>query len=207
VFLINSYTPCCQLRPSVASDASGNFVVAWQGSGRNDKAGIFGQRYDSGGVAQGGEFQINGHTANVQSYPSVASTGANQFVVAWQTDTWESQSDVFGQRFDFGDNLVAIVSPNTNVKWRIGSQRKIQWTHDLGESATFRIELDRDDDGDYEEVIADAAPIDSATKGSFAWTVTGPRSGTARVRVSWTDDPAVSDSSDVTFQIRPVGLD
>jgi hypothetical protein len=25
------------------------------------------------------------------------------------------------------------------------------------------------------------------------------------VRVSWTDDPKVSDASDVTFQIRPVG--
>ena len=99
------------------------------------------------------------------------------------------------------------MSPNTNVKWRIGSLQKIQWTHNLGADATFRIELDRDDDGDYEELIAAAAPVDSATKGSFAWTVTGPRSGTARVRVSWTDDPAVSDSSDVTFQIRPVGLD
>ena len=56
-----------------------------------------------------------------------------------------------------------------------------------------------------EELIAAAAPVDGATKGSFAWTVTGPPSGTARVRVSWTDDPAVSDTSDVTFQIRPPG--
>ena len=62
-------------------------------------------------------------------------------------------------------------------------------------------------DAVVEELIADAAPVDNATKGSFAWTVTGPRSGTARVRVAWTDDLSVSDASDVTFQIRPVGLD
>ena len=88
------------------------------------------------------------------------------------------------------------------MKWRIGSLQKIKWTHNLGERATFRIELDRDDDGDYEERIATEAPAESA-KGSFGWTVTGPLSGTARVRVSWTDDLAVSDSSDVSFQIRP----
>ena len=98
------------------------------------------------------------------------------------------------------------MSPNTNVRWRIGSPRRIQWTHDLGEDATFRIELDRNDDGNYEELIADDVAVDSPTRGSFAWTVTGPPSGTARVRVSWTDDLAVSDAGDVTFQIRPPEL-
>ena len=92
------------------------------------------------------------------------------------------------------------------MKWRIGSQQRIQWTHNLGHRATFRIELDRDDDGDFEELIAAAAPADD-TRGGFAWSVTGPRSGTARVRVSWTDDPDVADASDATFQIRPAGLD
>ena len=76
-----------------------------------------------------------------------------------------------------------------------------------GLNSAFRIELDRDDDGDYEELIAAAAPVDSATKGSFAWTVSGPPSGTAGVRVSWTGNRAVFDASDVTFQIRPASLD
>jgi len=105
-----------------------------------------------------------------------------------------------------GTASVTVVSPNTNVKWRIGSRQTIKWTHNLGLSATFRIELDRDNDGSYEELIAAAAPASSTTKGSFAWTVTGPASATARVRVSWTGNPAVSDSSDVTFQIRPAPL-
>ena len=93
--------------------------------------------------------------------------------------------------------------PHTNVKWGIGSLQQIQWTHNLGRDETFRIELDRDDDGTYEELIAGAAPSDGASRGAFAWTVTGPRSGTARVRISWTDDLSVSDASDTTFQIRP----
>ena len=159
-------------------------------------------------MAQGDEFQVNSYTTDDQAFPSVAATGTNQFVVAWESDGQDGSGDgVFGQRFDFAGDTITVVSPNTNVRWRIGSLQKIQWTHNLGADATFRIELDRDDDGNYEELIAAAAPVDSATKGSFAWTVTGPPSGTARVRVSWTDDLAVSDSSDVTFQIRPVGLD
>ena len=93
------------------------------------------------------------------------------------------------------------------MKWRIGSVQRIKWTHNLGLGATFRIELDRDDDGSYEELIADAVTVDNAMRGSFAWTVTGPPSGTTRVRVSWTDDLSVSDASDVTFQIRPIPLD
>lgn len=97
-------------------------------------------------------------------------------------------------------------------EWRIHAclcrfRRKIQWTHNLGPDASFRIELDRTDDGTYETLIASAAPAVSATKGSFAWTVTGPPLGTARVRVSWTGNPGVSDASDTTFQIRPAALD
>ena len=40
--------------PSVASDASGNFVVVWQSYGQDGSGyGIFGQRYDSAGVRSG----------------------------------------------------------------------------------------------------------------------------------------------------------
>jgi len=78
--------------------------------------------------------------------------------------------------------------------------------HNLEAGETFRIEFDRNDDGTYEEQIAAAAPA-GATRGSVAWTVTGPPSATARVRVSWTEDRSVSDTSDVTFQIRPAEFD
>jgi nitrate reductase NapAB chaperone NapD len=208
-FAINTYTTDLQRFPDVASDASGNFVVVWESQGQDgDDAGTFGQRYNSEGIAQGDEFPINTHTTRDQGSPFVGATGTNQFVVAWDSSYQDgSGSGVFGQRFDFGAvHAITVVSPNRELKWRIGSQERIQWRHNLGADAIFRIELDRDDDGVYEELIAADTPADSATRGHFAWIVTGPASGTARVRVSWTEDPAVSDSSDVTFQIRPVPL-
>ena len=209
-FRVNSYTTGDQAYPSVASDASGNFVVVWHSYGQDGSGyGIFGQRYDSAGVAQGGEFQDQLLHDEQPGGPLCGRHGHQPVRRRLGSSDGQDGSGygVFGQRFDFGGGTITVVSPNTNVKWRIGSLQKIQWTHNLGADATFRIELDRDDDGDYEELIAAAAPVDSATKGSFAWTVTGPPSGTARVRVAWTDDLSVSDSSDVTFQIRPVGLD
>jgi hypothetical protein len=169
--------------------------VVWSTFGQDGSYwGIFGQRFDGGGVPQGGEFQVNSFTTYYQEHPTVGVTGSDTFVVAWDSDDQDGSFDgVFGQRF--------ASSPNSNVKWRVGSLQKIRWTHNLGERASFRIELDRDDDGDYEELIAAEAPSDA--KGSFNWTVTGPPARTARVRVSWTDDPSISDAGDVTFQIRP----
>jgi hypothetical protein len=209
-FQVNSYTTYHQRYPSLAFDASGNFVVVWE-SGALDTPGqdgsgygVFGQRYDTAGAVQGDEFQVNAFTTNFQRTPSAAATGTDKYVVAWTSAGQDgSSSGVFGQRFDFGGTgTISVVSPNTNLTWRIGSVRQIQWTHTLGANATFRIELDRDNDGDYEELIAADAVAISPTRGSYAWTVNGPPSRAARVLVSWTDDLAVSDSSDNTFQIR-----
>jgi hypothetical protein len=208
-FHVNTQESGYQQHPAVSSDASGNFVVVWESPEIDGQyGGIFGQRYDSAGVGQGGEFQVNAHTPGQQGSPSLAATGPNRFTVVWTSDGQDGDDEgVFGTRLAFGAGAIVVQSPNSNVKWRIGSLHRIRWTHDLGPDATFRIELDRDDDGSYEELIAAAAPAEGATRGHLGWTVTGPPSPTARVRVSWTEDPGVSDSSDVTFQIRPAALD
>src|SRR5262245_65089652 len=49
-FQVNTFTTLGQRSPSVASDASGNFVVVWQSSRQDGLGlGVFGQRYDSSG--------------------------------------------------------------------------------------------------------------------------------------------------------------
>jgi hypothetical protein len=203
-FLVNSHTAKSQHTPAVASAADGSFLITWRSQlqdGSDD--GVFGQRYDGAGAPQAGEFQINSYTPSFQRNPSVAATAADRFVVAWQSlDQDGDHEGVFGKRFDFGV-VITVVSPNTNVSWRVGSLQEIRWTHTLGPDATFRVDLDRNGDGSYEEVIAAAAPASSPTKGRSAWTVTGPPSPAVRVRVSWIDDSAVSDASDVPFRIKP----
>jgi len=55
-FRVNAYTTSSQFAAVVASDAGGNFVVAWKDQ-RLSGLGMA-QRYDSEGVPQGGEFQV-----------------------------------------------------------------------------------------------------------------------------------------------------
>ena len=57
----------------VAMDDAGNFVVVWQSNIQDGSVlGIFCQRYNASGVAQGAEFQINTYTASNQGIPSVS---------------------------------------------------------------------------------------------------------------------------------------
>ena len=103
-FQINSYTTAQQGSPSIVGLSDGGFVATWRSSGQDgDSWGVFGQRYDSGGVAVGPEFQINSYTSGQQETPSVAALADGGFVVAWQSkgqdgDLW----GVYGQRFDAG---------------------------------------------------------------------------------------------------------
>jgi hypothetical protein len=99
-FLVNTFTTSYQGRPSAAADASGNFVVAWQGVGSGYEFGVFGQRYDSSGTPLGPEFRVNTYTTNDQVQPAVAADPSGNFVVVWQSAAQEGSGyGVFGQRY------------------------------------------------------------------------------------------------------------
>jgi hypothetical protein len=98
-FRVNTYTTSFQDFPSVASDSSGNFVVAWRSSAQN--GGVFAQRYASSGLPLGPEFRVNTYTPSSQGYPSVASDSSGNFVVVWQSFAPPPGpgAAVFGQRY------------------------------------------------------------------------------------------------------------
>jgi hypothetical protein len=105
-FRVNSYTTGGQSGPSVASDAAGNFVVAWNSGQDGSYSGVFAQRYDASGAPRGAEFQVNTYTTNRQLYPWVASDAVGNLAVVWESSPWPqapgqdgSGSGVFAQRF------------------------------------------------------------------------------------------------------------
>ena len=52
--LVNSYTTGHQFAPFVAMDAAGDHVAVWYESGQDGSGdGVFGQRFNSAGIAQG----------------------------------------------------------------------------------------------------------------------------------------------------------
>ena len=100
-FRVNTTESNLQTEPSVAADATGNFVVAWNGEGPGDTAGVFFQRYDPTGVAQGAETRVNDTTASFQSRPDVAFDVAGDFMVVWQGQDQDGDGwGAFGRRYD-----------------------------------------------------------------------------------------------------------
>jgi hypothetical protein len=96
-FQVNTFTTNFQVRPAVAMDAQGGFVVVWVDQFRNQ---IFGRRYDAAGAVQGGEFQVNTYTTGFHQDPAVAMDPQGRFVVVWLSDGDGDGTGVFGQRYD-----------------------------------------------------------------------------------------------------------
>ncbi|MBP9727511.1 MAG: hypothetical protein KBD83_08645, partial [Gammaproteobacteria bacterium] len=101
-FRVNSYTNSDQMYSSVAAFANGGFVVTWQSDGQDGSGfGVYGQRYDVTGVADGNEFRVNSYTNSHQIYPSVAALADGSFVVTWHSYKQDGSGfGVYGQRYD-----------------------------------------------------------------------------------------------------------
>jgi len=84
-FQANTYTTDNQLRPDVAADEDGNFVVVWESEGDPPVAAssaVRGRRFDSSGAPLGSDFQISTVTGS-HAGARVAMAPAGEFVVVW----------------------------------------------------------------------------------------------------------------------------
>ena len=108
-FQINTETYNNQEDPSIASLQDGGFVVTWEsryqddldanGNG-NSNYGIYGQRFDANGNADGAEFQVNTYTSSHQYDPSVAALKDGGFMVTWESSGQDGSGyGIYGQRF------------------------------------------------------------------------------------------------------------
>jgi len=98
-FQVNTYFADDQINPTVAMDSDGDFVIAWTSKGQN--GGIYAQRYNSAGVAQGSEFQVNTSISNIQDNPTVAMDEDGNFVISWTSkDLDGSGYGVYAQRYN-----------------------------------------------------------------------------------------------------------
>ena len=109
---VNTETASNQRGSSVAATTDG-FVVTWYSAtsgtaGDGDSNGVFAQRYDTNGVAQGGEFQVNTETTNAQDIPVVAGLTGGGFVIAWESSGAQdgSGTGIYAQRYDAAGNAV-----------------------------------------------------------------------------------------------------
>jgi serralysin len=99
---VNTYTSSYQWYPSVAALSGGGYVVTWGSVGQDgDADGIYMQRYNASGVAQGSETLVNTYTTSNQSSPSVAAFSSGGYVVTWTSLAQDGSAlGIYMQRFD-----------------------------------------------------------------------------------------------------------
>ena len=106
--------------PKVAMDSAGDFTIAYQGYDAN-LFGIFAQRYNSSGVAQGSTFGVNSVTTGNQSGPSIAMDSAGDFVIAWQDGGQAQNPGIYAQRYNSsgvaqgGNTAISTITASQNV--------------------------------------------------------------------------------------------
>ncbi|WP_153558811.1 DUF4347 domain-containing protein [Roseimaritima sediminicola] len=93
---------------SVALADSGDYVVVWSSNNQDGSGwGVYAQRYDRLGVAQGGEIHVSsGTTVNDQHWATVGMDAAGNFVVAWTNKTGLGDADVMARRYDSAGNAL-----------------------------------------------------------------------------------------------------
>ncbi|NOR15930.1 MAG: hypothetical protein GQ544_09505 [Candidatus Aminicenantes bacterium] len=100
-FRVNTCTNDVQMRPAIAMDKSGNFVITWDSNFQDSSnQGIFAQRYSKKGIVLGSEFQVNTTTWALQMIPDIAMDPKGNFAIVWEASEQEGMAmDVFAQVF------------------------------------------------------------------------------------------------------------
>ncbi|MEH2081064.1 MAG: putative Ig domain-containing protein [Nostoc sp.] len=101
-FQVNTSTNNNQVNPTIAMDADGDLVISWTSYGQDGSGdGIYAQRYNNAGVAQGGEFQVNTHADNFQYNPTVAMDADGDFVISWTSYNQDGYGNgIYAQRYN-----------------------------------------------------------------------------------------------------------
>ncbi len=125
-----------QIKPAIAMDQEGNFVIAWEGNGSGDESGIFIQVYKADGTTIDSETLVNMQTEGDQTRPAVsidydggepASGNAKRMVVAWAgTDPAapEYEEDIYYQLYDIDFTVTSGSINSINSNQRVNSMRE-----------------------------------------------------------------------------------
>jgi hypothetical protein len=139
---------------------------------------------------------LNSSSSGYYDWPISGSATLQALIKVTRTDN--SISDVSNVAFKIVDPIITVTAPNTAVSWAVGYTQRISWTHNLGGGLYTKVDLSRDNGVTWEPIVGSVA--NTSSSGYYDWTVTGPITTQALVKVSKIDD-SLSDISNVTFNI------
>ena len=98
-FLVNETTASFQGKSAVAAFSGGGYIVVWQ-SIVGESPEIFARRFNADGSPASAEFRVNSFTSDDQEEASVAVLSGGGFVVAWESNGQDGNSEgVYGQLY------------------------------------------------------------------------------------------------------------
>ncbi|MEX2141892.1 MAG: hypothetical protein WD894_21685, partial [Pirellulales bacterium] len=219
-FLVNTTTANDQMHSQVAMDSDGDFVITWSSNLQDTGGwGVYAQRYNASGIAQGSEFQVNTTTANDQQWATVDMDSAGNFVVSWTSANQDTGGlGIYAQRYDAagtalngefllntttaGDQQNSRVSVDANGEFVItwssfnqdsagtwGVYAKKFTSGGAVEDAEFRVNTTLAGDQQHAAVVLTG--LDTAV---FVWSGNGPgdADGVFSQRYSFNDVPTVT---------------
>ena len=172
---VNSHIYGDQYAPRISAIV-GDYMIVWTSMGQDgSREGVFGQFVHEDGSLVGSELRVNTTTAGQQMQPTVASDGAEQFLVVWTGFTFSAASmDLFAQQYA---NVAAVLQPMSApfvyAPFVLGSngvylpQLQISWQPLQGVSVS-----------NYEVYVDGAATPMALTNGNM-WTMTAANGLTA----------------------------
>jgi hypothetical protein len=95
-----------------------NYLASWISLGQDGaREGVFGQFLSGSGVLDGVEFRVNTATASRQIHPSIASDGANRFLVLWTAFQAGTSFDVFARSYDLIRTTMTSEAGGVRLGW------------------------------------------------------------------------------------------
>jgi V8-like Glu-specific endopeptidase len=90
---------------------------------------------------------------------------------------------------------ITVTSPNGGENWQIGTTHTITWTSS-NVTGNVKIQIARDGEATFTDLFAN-----TANDGSETWTVTGPATTQALIKITSLSAPTVTDQSNAVFTI------
>lgn len=146
------------------------------------------------------EVKAAGASADVLTPVFATPISSARIRVAWtNAPAGLAAAGVNPMNFQIAPPYVTITAPNGGQTWTTGLATSIRWTSNLGARENVRIELSADGGATYGTVLLPTTPSD----GSQSVTVKGAWvSQTAKIRIAWLKDGAMTDASNAIFRIQ-----
>lgn len=107
-FIVNSTVAGKQSNSSIAVNASGQFIITWEGPGIGDTDGIYYRRFNADGTSiDAVEVRANVDDLGAENTPDVAMNDVGQFAIAW-----EAAGEIYVRHYDVDGLMVATATHN-----------------------------------------------------------------------------------------------